>query len=108
MIVGLYTSRVILHNLGVVNYGIYNVVAGYITIFGMLNLSLASQRFISYELGRACIDRLKEIVRSFNFLNIILCLLILILAETVGLWFLYEKMTIPHNRYLIEDRKSVV
>lgn len=100
MVVGLYTSRIILQNLGVENYGIYNVVAGYITIFGMLNLSLSSQRYISFELGQRNLDKMREVVRNFNFMNAVLCLLILALAETVGLWFLNEKMTIPQDRYL--------
>ena len=98
MLVSLYTSRIILQNLGVVNFGLYNVISGVITVFAMLNLSLSSQRFISYELGLGNYDKVKQIVKNFNGINFIICAVILLLAETVGLWFLHNKMVIPDDR----------
>lgn len=98
MLVSLYTSRVVLQSLGVVNFGLYNVISGVITIFAMLNLSLSSQRFISYELGLKNIEKVKETIKNFNLLNLSICIIIFIFAETAGLWFLYYKMNIPVDR----------
>lgn len=98
MIVSLFTSRIILQNLGVVNFGLYNVISGVITIFAMLNLSLSSQRFISFELGRKDIQKLNRVITNFNTLNVIICVTIFLCAETVGVWFLNEKMEIPIDR----------
>lgn len=94
MAMTLYTSRVVLHVLGVDNYGIYNVVGGVVVLFTFINqaMATATQRFFSYELGK---DEKGDISKIFSIsLRIHLCIagIILILAETIGLWFLNTKM----------------
>lgn len=100
MLVSLYTNRVILNALGVEDYGIYNVVGGVVTMFSVLSSSLnaAISRFITFELGTGDLDRLKNIFSSSVTIQAIIALLVIILAETIGLWFLNNKMVIPDNR----------
>lgn len=100
MLISLYTSRVILNALGVEDYGIYNVVGGVVTMFSVLSGSLnaAISRFITFELGTGNIERLKKVFSSSVTIQAIIALIIIVLAETVGLWFLNEKMVIPDNR----------
>ena len=98
LFVGLYTSRVVLANLGVIDFGIYNVIAGIITIFSLLRLTFASQRFISYELGRRNNRRVFAIIRNFNTINLVVCIFTFIIAETIGLFFFYDYLNIPNDR----------
>ena len=100
MAVTLYTSRVILEILGVEDFGIYNVVGGIVAMFGFLNSAMSSstQRFISYELGKNDFKQLNKVFNSSILIHVSIALIIFILAETIGLWFLYNKMTIPPNR----------
>ena len=97
MVVGLYTYRVILRTLGIEDYGIYTAVGGVVAMFSMLSgsLSAAIGRFITFELGRDNIEKLKRVFSSAVTIQIILSLIIILLAETVGLWFLENKMIIP-------------
>ncbi len=100
MLVTLYSSRVILKALGVEDYGIYNVVGGIVTMFQMLSgsLSAAITRFITFELGRGDCVKLRAIFSTAINIQLFLGLVIIVLAETVGLWFLECKMVIPENR----------
>ena len=100
MAVSLYTSRVILNALGVEDYGIYNVVGGVVAMFSVLSGSLSSaiSRFITYELGRGNSSRLKDIFSSAVTIQVVLSGIIIILAETIGIWFLNYKMVIPAER----------
>ena len=100
MLITLYTSRVILNALGVEDYGIYNVVGGVVTMFSVLSgsLSAAISRFLTFELGKGDTEKLKKVFSSSVTIQAGIALIILILAETVGLWFLNEKMVIPENR----------
>lgn len=100
--VSLYTSRVILQVLGVEDFGIYNVVGGVVGMFSVLSgsLSAAISRFITYELGKGNMLRLKNVFSSAVTIQILLGLLISLIAEIVGLWFLNVKMNIPDNRIL--------
>lgn len=100
MLISLYTSRVILNALGVEDYGIYNVVGGVVTMFSMLSgsLSAAISRFITFELGTGDRDKLKRVFSSSVTIQAGIALIIIVLAETAGLWFLNEKMVIPENR----------
>lgn len=101
MAVQLYTSRVVLNTLGVVDYGIYNVVGGIVTMFAFLNGAMvtSSQRYITFELGKGNIQRLKEVFTTCVQIHLFISLIIILLGETVGLWFLYEKMVIPEERF---------
>ena len=100
MIVGLYTSRVVLNVLGVEDYGIYGIVGGVVAMMGFLNASMAgaTSRFITFELGKGNIQRLKDTFSSALIIHIGIAIVIFILAETVGLWFLNNKLVIPENR----------
>ena len=101
MAVQLFTSRVVLNTLGVVDYGLYNVVGGIVTMFAFLNGAMvtSTQRYITFELGKGNLQRLKEVFTTCVQIHLIISLVIIILGETVGLWFLYEKMIIPEDRF---------
>lgn len=100
MVVSLYTSRVILNALGVVDYGIMGVVGGFVSMFSLISSSLSSavSRFLTFELGRGDMDRLKRAFSTSLLIHILLAFVILIVAETVGVWFVNNKMTIPADR----------
>lgn len=100
MAVSLYTSRVVLHTLGIEDFGIYNVVGGVVAMFSVISgsLSAAISRFITYELGKGDKDKLIRIFSSSVTIQLGLGFIILILAEVVGMWFLNTQMTIPTNR----------
>lgn len=100
MLVAFYTSRVVLDTLGVEDYGIYNVVGGLVAMFSMLSgsLSAAITRFITYELGKGDSRKLGIIFSSSVTIQIGLAIIILIFAESIGLWFLNVKMNIPELR----------
>lgn len=100
MLVSLYTSRVVLNVLGVEDYGAYNIVGGVVAMFSFFNsaMSAATQRFLSYEIGRDDQDQLR---RTFNvgiIVHIAIALGIGLLAETVGLWFVKNHLNIPLAR----------
>ena len=101
MVVQLFTSRVVLNTLGVVDYGLYNVVGGIVTMFAFLNGAMvtSTQRYITFELGKGNMQRLKEVFTTCVQIHLIISLIIIILGETVGLWFLYDKMVIPADRF---------
>lgn len=100
MAVSLYTSRVVLNTLGVEDFGIYNVVGGVVAMFSVISGSLSSaiSRFITYELGKGDKEKLIRIFSSSVTIQVGLGLIIGILAESVGIWFLNSQMTIPVNR----------
>lgn len=100
MLVTLYTSRVVLNTLGVTDYGIYNVVGGVVMMFSVISSSLSSSisRFITYELGHGDFERLKRIFSTSVNIQIGISLVILVLAELFGVWFLNTKMNIPAER----------
>lgn len=100
MAVSLFTSRVILNTLGVEDYGINNVVGGIVTMFSVLSGSLSSSisRFITFELGKGNIERLKTIFSTGINIQLGMSVLIIIIAEAVGIWFLNTKMNIPTDR----------
>lgn len=100
MVVGLYTSRVILATLGVDDYGTYSVVGGIVTMMGFLNVSMsgATSRFITYELGRGNFQRLRDIFSTAVVIHFIIAVVIILVSETVGLWFLCNKLVIPEGR----------
>ena len=100
MVVSLYTSRVVLGALGVEDYGIYNVVGGVVSMFSMLSgsLSAAISRFITFELGTGNSEKLARVFSSSVTIQLCLCAIVLLGAETLGLWFLNNKMVIPESR----------
>lgn len=101
MLVGLYTSRVILQALGVEDYGIYNVVGGFVSMFSLISSSInvAVGRFLTYELGSGDINRLSTVFSTSFFVMLGLSVIIIILTETVGIWYMYNKLVIPYERF---------
>ena len=97
----LFTTRIVLKNLGVEDYGIYNVVAGVVSMLTFLNSSMASatQRFLSFELGINDERRVNIVFCQSVIIHVIIAAIILVLAETIGLWFVYNKLTIPDDRF---------
>ena len=100
IVVSLYTSRVVLEVLGVEDYGIYGVVGGVVAMFSFLNASMAgaTSRFLTFEMGRGDKQRLQDTFSSAMIIHMGIALVVLILAETVGLWFLCNKLVIPVER----------
>ena len=100
MCINLYTSRIVLHTLGVEDYGIYNVVGGVVVMFSFLNESMtaSTQRFLSFELGAGNQKRLHEVFVTSLHIHLIIALIVVALSETLGLWFVMEKMVIPPER----------
>lgn len=100
MLVALYTSRVVLQVLGVDDYGIYNVVGGLVSMFTIISgsLSAAITRFITFSLGKDNMNKLSRVFATSIHIQIMLFLLLAIIAETIGLWFLNYEMIIPSDR----------
>lgn len=98
--VSMYTSRVILEVLGVEDFGIYQAVAGVVGMFSFLNGALAtgSSRYITYALGENNEEKLNHVFSVSLLLHIIMAVLFVVLAETIGLYFLYNKMVLPDDR----------
>ena len=100
MCINLYTSRIVLHTLGVEDYGIYNVVGGVIVMFSFItdSMTASTQRFLSFELGSGNKDKLHAVFVTSIHIHLLISLVVIILGETIGLWFLMEKMVIPPER----------
>lgn len=100
MLISLYTSRVILNALGVQDFGIYNVVGGVVAMFSIISgsLSAAISRFITFELGKGDKDRLAKVFSASVTIQLFISLIVVVLIESVGVWFLNSKMTIPASR----------
>lgn len=100
MLVNLYTSRVILQVLGVEDFGLYNVVGGVVVLFSFINnaMTVSIQRFLNFELGRNNIPGAQKVFSASLIIHIGIAVLFLILAETVGLWFLNKYINIPDGR----------
>lgn len=96
----LYTVRIVLHSLGVQDFGLYGVAAGLVTLFAFLNgaMSQAAQRFLSVELGRGSPDGLRDTFSAILMIHVLIAIAVVLIAETAGLWLLQSKMTIPADR----------
>lgn len=101
MFIGLYTSRVILDKLGEVDFGIYNVVGGFVTMFAIISgaMTSATQRFLSFEIGKGEKGNVKGIFSTMVYIHIFLALIILIVGEIAGVWFLNTHMNFPPDRF---------
>ena len=100
MFIGFFTSRILLSQLGVIDFGVYNVVGIIVVLLGFLNstLSLGTQRFINYELGHA--GNVDKVFSTSLLIHVQFAFAIFILAETIGLWFLNSYMNIPNDRMI--------
>lgn len=105
MIVTLYTSRVVLKALGVEDFGIYNVIAGVVAMFGIVSgaMSSATARFLTYELGRGDYNQLKKVFNICILIYFSLALLFVILSESVGVWFFNTQLVIPSERMTVAN-----
>lgn len=98
--VALYTSRVVLNALGEEDFGIYNVVGGVVTMLAFLNgvMGSGTSRFLTYELGRGNLEQLNKIFNVALVIHVAIAIVVFLLAETIGLWFMMTQMTIPAER----------
>jgi O-antigen/teichoic acid export membrane protein len=98
--VTLYTSRIVLAALGISDYGIYNIVGGLVAMFGFINGAMASatQRYLSFDIGAGDLDRLKKTFSVSLSIHIIIALIVILLGETLGLWYINFKMVFPKER----------
>ena len=101
LFIGLFTSRVVLAALGETDYGVYNAVGGMVTVFTFLTASISSaiSRFLAFELGNGGdAIRMRKLFSAGIAIQLVFALVLVILAETAGLWFLHHRMNIPDGR----------
>ena len=100
MLVSLYTSRVVLQALGVEDYGVYNVVAGSVALFGFMNsaMSIATQRFLNFYMVKGGYDLLRRVFAMSLNIHVMIAIIVVLLTETVGLWILNTQLNIPSER----------
>lgn len=98
--ISIYSSRIVLENLGVIDYGIYNVVGGVIAMFAILNNSMvnSTQRFLNIEIGKGDIGQTNNVFSTSINIHFLIALAVLILGETIGLYILNYKLDIPADR----------
>ena len=102
MFVALFTSRIVLNTLGVEDYGINGVVGGVVSFWGFLNssMSAATSRFITFEMGRGNERHLNVVFNCAFVVHLCIAVVVVALAETIGLWFLNNKLVIPSDRMM--------
>ena len=100
LLISLYTTRVLLAALGVVDYGIYSVVAGFVSMCSFISTSMASgiQRFFNYESGKNGLEGGKRVFNAGICIQLLLSILLVVLIELVGIWYIEYKMVIPAER----------
>lgn len=105
MLISLYTTRVLLSCLGVEDYGVYNVVCGFVTMFAFLNTSISNgiQRFFNFELGRNGVEAAKIVFNTALLIQILLAIVIIVLTESLGLWYLHNKIVVPDDRLVAAE-----
>lgn len=100
LFVSIYTTRVVLNALGVEDYGVYNVVCGFVAMFGFLNTSLSNgvQRFYNYEFGKNGVDSVTKVYQTSFLIQVILAILIVVLIEPIGIWYINNVMVLSADR----------
>lgn len=98
--VSFYMSRVVLQILGIEDLGIYNVVGGIVTMMSFMNssLNITTQRFLNYEMGKGRLENLSKVFSMSYWSYTIIAAIVLLVCETIGLWFFYNYLNIPENR----------
>lgn len=96
----LFTTRIVLKGLGVVDYGVYNVVCGFVTMFAFLTTSMSNgvQRFFNYEYGKNGVEGANKVFCTSLYIQAFLAIIVVIFIEVFGLWYLHNKMVIPAER----------
>ena len=105
MLVTLYTSRVVLKNLGVEDFGVYNAVGGVVAMFAVISgaLSNAISRYITYGIGKGDQDRLKVVFCTSVNIQIVIAVIVFVLCEILGVWFLNNRMNLPADRFYLAN-----
>ena len=100
MLISLYTSRVVLCELGVADYGTYNLVGSVVAMFTSLKIlfSSSTQRFLNYEMGQGNGDRLQLVFNISIIVHLVICAVFIILVESVGIWFLETRINVAPDR----------
>lgn len=100
LVINLFTTRIVLKALGVVDYGVYNVVCGFVAMFVFLNTSMSNgiQRFFNYEYGKNGEEGANKVYSTSLYIQTALALIIVVVVESFGLWYLHNKMVIPADR----------
>jgi O-antigen/teichoic acid export membrane protein len=100
MLLALYSTRVILQAIGVLDYGIYNVVAGFVSLFAVLNNSLTTgtSRFYNYALGKSDQNEVVQVYNASLRIQILLLIVLIVVTEFIGMWYINNKMNIPIDR----------
>ena len=100
MLVNLYTVRIVLNVLGAENYGIYNVAGGLVVMFTFINsaMSGATQRFLNFAMGQNDMEQARNVFSISIIIHILIAVLVIILAQTIGLWFFHTWLNIPQDR----------
>lgn len=100
MLVGIFTAGIVLNTLGITDYGIYNIVGGFVALFGFLNASMSSatQRFLSFDLGKGDLDQLQKTFSTTVSIHWAIAILIFLVLETFGLWYVNHKLNVPQER----------
>ena len=101
MFIGLFTSRIILQALGISDLGLVNVTGGVVGMFTFLNGTFTSgtQRFITYAIGEGNMSKLKKVFKTAMTMHVFLSIIIVLLCETVGLWYMYNKLNVESGRF---------
>ncbi len=105
LIVSLYTVRVVLRALGVVDYGIYNVVGGFASMFGFFctTMSTATQRFYNFEIGKKGYDSVKRVFNSSIRIQLFFSFIVFVLGELLGVWYINHKLVVPETRLMVAN-----
>ena len=100
MAIGIYSSRVILQALGVDDYGLYGAIGSIVAMFTIINgvLSVGTSRFLTFELGRNDFEKLRKTFSASLVMHTAMALILFVLLETIGLWFVNNRMNIPAGR----------
>lgn len=100
LVINLFTTRIVLQALGVEDYGVYNVVCGFVAMFGFLNTSMSNgiQRFFNYEFGKNGEEGANKVYCTAIYIQATLAIVVVVLIEVFGLWYLHNKMVIPLDR----------
>ena len=101
LVVSLFTTRIVLQSLGVVDYGVFNVVGGFVSMFAFLNSSMANgiQRFYNYTIGKEGERKLQDVYNVALRVQASLAIALFVLTEIIGIWYMNTKMIIPEDRF---------
>lgn len=102
MCISLYTSRIVLHTLGVTDFGIYNIVGSVVVMFSFISNALVNttKRFINFDLGKKETSELRKTFSLVFSIHVLICVIIVILLESIGVWYLNYKLNVPPDRII--------